>query len=75
MKKGDPKIRFGQNPFKTHFEPIIQNTEDKAEAASLPQYRHPLQRLSDVDPMDEVIQRMNENKPKVGFSHSTFLSS
>ncbi len=70
MKKGDPKIRFDQNPFKTHSELTIQNAGDRGESAPLPQYRHLLQRLSDVDPMDEVIQRMNENKSKVGFTHS-----
>src|SRR6266404_2103549 len=70
MKKGDPKIRFGQNPFKTHFDSTIQSIEDRGQSAPLPSYRHPLQRLSDVDPMDEVIQRMSANKPKVGFTHS-----
>src|SRR6266478_5640773 len=70
MKKGDPKIRFGQNPFKTHFDSTIQSIEDRGQSAPLPLYRHPLQRLSDADPMDEVIQRMSANKPKVGFTHS-----
>src|SRR6267143_461658 len=75
MKKGDPKIRFGQNPFTQNIEVVnltnnAINNENEGPSGPLPHYRHPLQRLSDIDPIDECIQRMTDNKPKVGYTNS-----